>query len=127
MKPKFRAWIKEQKQMVKVNKIDFLNYEGTPDLIICYESDGQTYGAFPEDYELMMSTGEEDKNGKEVWEGDIVRNSLGSLYIIRWDNHMLGFKGEPLYVIQEVEEAYISELEALGNIYENQELLGGER
>jgi hypothetical protein len=40
---------------------------------------------------------------------------------------MLGFKGEPLYVIQEVEEAYISELEALGNIYENQELLGGER
>ena len=122
---KFRAWLKTRKQMVEVDKIEFLNYEGsTLHLIIHYERDAQTYAAFPGCYELMQFTGSRDRNGKEIYEGDIVKNSFGSLYIIRWVDCMMGFKGEPLNVKNEVSDVEASELEVMGNIYENKELLG---
>jgi hypothetical protein len=40
---------------------------------------------------------------------------------------MMGFKGEPLNVKNEVSDVEASEIEVIGNIYENKELLGGER
>jgi uncharacterized phage protein (TIGR01671 family) len=55
---KFRAWDKWKNQMVMPNDGDFIGWHGPSNWKECYE--------------VMQFTGLHDKNGKEVWEGDIV-------------------------------------------------------
>ena len=84
-------------------------------------------------YEFIGSlqyTGPEDKNGREIYEGDIVkRGTYGKenkpiIYLIKWQNG--GFITKllkPSNIMTTQFEA--SESEIIGNIYENPELLGG--
>ena len=119
---KFRVWDKrETKGMSTRNMLydaqlhhfwqDFVDYPG---------------------YELMQYTGLTDKNGKEIYEGDIVQYNQNSSYdnmdfITKWSDDKLGFifqsnSGEQL-VNQTPHLNRFKHLEVVGNIFENSELL----
>ena len=126
MIPKFRAWLKKEQKMD--NEIDHISW--LEDELYCI-GDGITYMVLAEDLVLMQSTGLKDKNGKEIFEGDILAVEADDGVIIlkvSWDDE------HALFVIKTKkfnEEAALAELvddnsypfEVIGNIYENPELL----
>ena len=121
MIPKFRAWSKTEKIMSDVKKIDFNNGEVDAR---CFEE------TEIEEVELMCSTGLKDKNGKEIFEGDIV-DYKGRKAVIKWHGSYASFIYRFVDELQErVSEwhplflAYYH-FEIIGNIYENTELLEG--
>lgn len=67
MIPRYRAWLKKDKEMIDVEEIHFNN--GKLDFI----GDAITWMCKNNDFVLMQSTGLTDKNGKEIFEGDILK------------------------------------------------------
>ena len=128
MKPKLRAWDKQDERM-SYGEVEYF------DDSINYRFDHFCTGA-DEDVEFMQSTGIKDKNGVEVYEGDVInyRNSFrnpmtgsGSLSINRdfkiiFENGEFKAKGFDIRL-----KNILSYSEVIGNIYENPELLEGDK
>lgn len=133
MIPKFRAWVKTEKRMIETDDILDIDYEnkeivtqqvyfenGLPDDrdIYCYDFD---------EIELMQSTGLKDKNGKEVFVGDIIKCTRGCLHEVYIEKEYGGtyFGGMPAVYLKDLREGYAwtEHEEIIGNIYENPELL----
>ena len=125
MRPKFRAWLKNDKEMIEVNEIHFDN--GKLDFI----GDSITFMRTVDEIELMQSTGLFDKNNKEIFEGDIlgIETDEGVLNVnIFWDNkHALFMFDSKVHnekeLLAELVEDNTYPFEIIGNIYENPELL----
>lgn len=137
MIPKYRAWDVLAEEMIdEVLMISFVRKE-----IIGKFRNGYTSVPLKfedkrngEDVILMQSTGLVDKNGKEIFEGDIITDGH-TLGILR--NHQtLGFymvdeKGKENFLsdtvdtegFEEAKEFMKNSIEIIGNIYENPELL----
>lgn len=121
MKLKFRAWLKKEQKMD--NYIDHISW--LEDELYCI-GDGITYMVSAEDLVLMQSTGLVDRDGRIIFEGDIVKMSK-DVY------------SEPTYyeVVRHRGGAYrlesnqhgcelwlrYADCEVVGNVYENQEYL----
>lgn len=75
---------------------------------------------FPGDaLELMQYTGLHDKNGKEIWEGDILISKSGIVGPIEWEEYDSCF----VWTHSEMVNIHMSEGEVIGNIYKNPELV----
>ena len=125
---KFRAWLKYGKEIVDVEEIDFMN-EVINYIDNDYENNEQEIiGAYFENIELMQYTELKDKNNKEIYEGDIVKlranHGIGVIkYYDEWGAFVIEYiKPRPLAVLGI--NYYKEDIEVLGNIYENPELLG---
>ncbi|HGQ0619424.1 TPA: YopX family protein [Streptococcus pneumoniae] len=143
MTPRYRAWIKTEKRMFFSDDILAIDYENEEIVTqqIYFENglpdDRDIYCYNPDEIELMQSTGLKDKNGKEIFEGDIVRTTrflgradeIGGFY--EYDKEFIGIvkQLECSWVIDTGSDAVclwteIEENEIIGNIYENKEFGG---
>nr|DAD60962.1 MAG TPA: YopX protein [Caudoviricetes sp.]DAE55429.1 MAG TPA: YopX protein [Caudoviricetes sp.] len=130
MIPKFRAW--DGGSLCRMYQPDEVMV-GNGDIWIIDEDSVAGDWIVNNDLDLMQSTGLKDKNGKEIFEGDIVQYqnskvpSADSKGVIRYfDNWaMFGIDieyNEPRALFFNGLADHIS-LEVVGNIYENQELI----
>ena len=123
---KFRIWDVENKEMLKVQELDFepTFYGGR----IAIRPDQYNDYFDTEDMILMQYTGLHDKNGKEIYEGDIVGDNKIK-WIVKWNKHRMGFSLYPttkqLYDEMPINVENKLGFKILGNIYDNPELLGG--
>jgi len=105
---KFRAWDKVRKDMIYPQE-GAIAHTG---VIGC--SVGHRFGW---EYEIMQYTGLKDKNGKEIYEGDILSDNHGIIKSIKWSSIESCMAGWNL-------DGYdIQCMEIIGNIYEQPELI----
>ena len=119
---KFRVWDTENKEMLKVQELDFEDtfYGGR----LSIRTDQYNDYFDIEDMILMQYTGLKDRNGKEIYEGDIVyimpEDERG---IIRWDNETARYVVIYDNIISDFDNWYGKDLEVIGNEFDNPELL----
>lgn len=87
MTTKFRAWHKTWEEMGKVKRIRFDDEGNITTIFVRGKTSGSN--AYFKDVELMQSTGLKDKNGKEIFEGDIITNGPDVMCMKR--HNTLGF------------------------------------
>lgn len=125
MIPKFRAWHKTWEEMGKVKRIRF-DDEGNVTTVLFRGRDLGT-NTHADEIELMQSTGLCDKEGTEVFEGDILHHQIQTEYtfIVKYDKDKGCWYGDGLsrtYRIK-ITKDFLPYYKVIGNIYENPELL----
>ena len=136
---KFRAWDKKTKKMRAVNSIVF-HYEEE-----CFDFDNSRLPKVVnlwgkdiiedkvivlhreiKDVELMRYTGLKDKNGKEMYEGDIVEVTEEDEYLhLEWDEDTASFVMSGRHFELDFDSYWSYEIEVIGNKFDNPELLEG--
>ena len=110
---KFRAWN-------KYNVYCIMTHFELSDLYWMGEETGMY--DFPENEIVMQYTGLKDKNGVEIYEGDICKRGKWKPAVVEWDSENCLFDFKDSYNLT-LMKSKSSELEVIGNIYENPELL----
>ncbi len=123
---KFRAWNKNKNKMYQVRGINFDNED-----LWLKINETQIMGANLFEVELMQYTGLKDKNGKEIYKGDILQFYNDVDYIIKPGYAKVVFKDGAFcckhfkYGTEYLANMDMSDMDitVVGNIYENPELL----
>ena len=132
MIPKFRAWHKTWEEMGKVKRIRFDDDANVTTVLFIGKDLG--VNAKIDEFEIMQSTGLKDKNGKEIFEGDIVTDgdvtsdikyhqTLGFYMIGKYGFSVPFGQGVDVEYFEEFADHVSKTFEVVGNIYENPELL----
>jgi len=126
---KFRAWDKKQKRMLCYNN------DVTPCITFNGVCQGKNHTNVSFDYVLMQYTGLKDKNGKQIYEGDIVASEgvyqpcstklegpepYRDVGKIVWDETYLGW----FFIGDSLADLDPKECTVIGNIHESPDLLG---
>lgn len=124
---KFRAWDKCNEKMV--SWWDIRNHYNLLSMLdsVCTDYDL---------YDVMQYIGLKDRNGVEIYEGDILHwedlsnmsdSTLKDNVRVFWDDEYLRWSIETLGDVRDVEKLYdysdVEEIEVIGTIFENPELL----
>ncbi|MED0649773.1 YopX family protein [Aeribacillus pallidus] len=133
MEIKFRAFVKHLGQLADVLSIDFLDSE--VEIYLVDRDEIRKYRFGEDEIVLLPFTGLKDKNGREIYEGDILELGIqkgilksvveyhSPTFCHRWINleeaGIRGKKIEPLFWNTNII------FEVIGNVYENPELLEG--
>jgi uncharacterized phage protein (TIGR01671 family) len=131
---KFRVWDCEEKEMLYPGS-NATELNSIMDCAITFDDVGCEVAVryYGEDnyltktkFELMQYTGRKDKNGKEIYEGDIVRDKDGRILEVFWNSIGVGGwwfcelkDGDKMHA----EKIDLDSLKVIGNIYENPKLL----
>ena len=114
---KFRAWDKRHNSMEYINDLYWFEENGIHD----FNDDN---------YVFMQNTGLKDKNGKEIYDSDIVKVTWGSGKIVFYEVKYCGSLGyHYLRDTKNKEDDYIiciydySQMDVIGNVFDNPELL----
>lgn len=132
MIPKFRAWDKWRDRMSVVDRI-YIDTKGAR----LYDDFGEYWRDF-NDIVLMQSTGLYDKNGKEIFEGDILKvanNDSSWFEVVKYDHNKAMFISKEMNLKYEVPETplydllspYLFKVEVIGNILEDGDLIDGKK
>ncbi len=122
---KFRAWDKKLKLLRNVSYIDFESKK------MIYRNGFVSYYVNFEDVVIMQSTGLKDKNGKEIFEGDILKTrTRGFVFVKRQDGnstvkYQSGINTTTIVTLSHFMDNY--KVVIAGNIYENKELIEDEK
>lgn len=128
MIPKFRIFDKQKKQIVESAWWEF--YFEDERLLTVTSDSGVSYHDYElgEVWELMQSTGLHDKNGKEIFEGDVVKGKSDSFRLscygeVYWDEEFCRWRINDKKRNRQYEVDWRWKLQIIGNIHEHPELL----
>lgn len=129
MKPRYRAWDSAKKKFVE-------HFFITDNGLICNMEEPTLGYRLPIPIEkseltLMQSTGLKDRNGKEVFVGDIIKCTRGCLHEVYIEKEYGGtyFGGMPAVYLKDLREGYAwtEHEEIIGNIWEDGDLIDGKK
>lgn len=133
-----RAWDKKSRKMRKVDSIAFHNSRSAGDYCssrlpkvvnlwgfnVITQQDVVIYRDI-KDVELMRYTGKNDKCGVKIFNGDIVKLSSGAIGFIvcEYQSYIIRFSKKDSFYRRGLGAYQEEELEIIGNIYENKEVI----
>lgn len=120
---RYRAWDKTHK---KLGMIDADMQDGLFQSVKIFDEDGDDWQE-SENFILMQSTGLKDKNGTEIFEGDVVVTDGWRRQVVTFGTQEVEeefgsvriYRGFNLYLGGGYPNAVMSTFEVIGNIYEN--------
>ena len=120
---KFRAWFTDSER--KVMEGQKCSMQGERTLLEFLQAIKDTSEEYKYNYILMQYTGLKDKNGVEIYEGDIVRLfDAEKLQIIIFNRGAFALQlQDDGTAYRSLYHQYQADIEVIGNIYENPELL----
>lgn len=138
MIPKFRAWNPHEKKMVDDTELVIWGgniYQGNRQKIFERIVEGKKglIGYSIDDKYLMQSTGLKDKNGVEIFEGDVVQFEdcyieSDFLYInkgiVEWSQGRFTVTNRDSVEMEDLLDGELLDVTIIGNIYENSALMG---
>lgn len=122
---KFRAWDDKKKEMIEMLPGDL----GRPGFLMDFFAnvfEAQTPGE--DNMKLMQFTGFIDKDGREIYEGDVLTDHYNRLLQVIWRTSRFQFEAlkETNFLYADMYQwfdGFLENPEVIGNIYENPELL----
>lgn len=127
---KFRAWDKKCNEMHTFDEVFDVLISMSNQVFALAKGHNSTLAEIErENTVIMQYTGLKDKNGTEIYEGDIVMYYDGEFTfkaIVEWDYWSWYLKGvipEDNFQFDDVTDRNVSDVQIIGNIYENKELL----